>query len=256
MFYRHTCTDIGLSLHIISKFLPKSAEYKPSFYMPMRKEFPMKIKLPLLFFYLSLLLSACAPGSSPRLIASHESDSIPIAIQPIVPEPGYDPMVVYNLRLDLEVSNVDRATEDAMDLASQYGGYLASSNSWIQDGEKRTTLVLAVPIRNYEQIRRQLLKLGNLLAEQVYGELIPSHDYNWETYSYITVNLHPSSFSWPSLSFPDWRPARTFQRAWGVFTAIFGLIVDIAIWFVVVLGPFVLIAFGIRALIRWRGKDS
>jgi len=216
----------------------------------------MKIKLNLFLFYLSILLSACASGGTPRLIASHATEIEPIAIQPIVPAPEIEHEVIYNSVLDLEVSNVDRAAEDAVDLASEYGGFLVNSSSWMQGRDKHTTLVLAIPTRNYEVVHNQLIRIGDLIAEQVYGDLIPAPGNSWEPYSHITVNLQPAAFSFPPISMPNWRPARTFLKAWGVFTSIFGFILDIAIWMVVVLGPFALLAWGTRALIRWRRKGS
>jgi hypothetical protein len=43
---------------------------------------------------------------------------------------------------------------------------------------------------------------------------------------------------------------QTFQRAFGVFVNIFGFLVDIVIWVGVVIGPFLLIGWGIWSAIK------
>jgi membrane protein required for beta-lactamase induction len=40
--------------------------------------------------------------------------------------------------------------------------------------------------------------------------------------------------------------------AWGVFTAIFGFILDVLIWVIVVIGPFALMGWALSAWIRRR----
>jgi hypothetical protein len=201
------------------------------------------------------LLTACSGIGEPQLIAVHPDEGA-IAIYPKEPPPSPDLLVVYSASLEMEVSNVDRAADQATSLAYEYGGYLANSQSWYQDKDKHTTLVLAVPVSRFEAVRRDLLSLGRLVSERVSGELAPYGGDAWRTFSHITVHLSPRPLRLPSLNMPDWRPARTFAKAWEVFISIFGFLTDIVIWLVVVIGPFVLAAWVLRAFLQRRQKKA
>jgi hypothetical protein len=214
----------------------------------------MKKKILLLMTLIILVLAACSTASEPRMIAAHPAGEVPIAVYPIEPPVGPIPPVVYSASLDLKVGNLDHAVERAMSLAYENGGYLVSSQSWYQEDEKRTTLVLAVPADRFDAMHNGLLNLGSLVSEQVYGELLPYDNRGWETFSHITVNLRPRGWSLPSVDVPDLRPAHTFVQAWQVFTAIFGFLLDVVIWIVVVVGPFVLMGWGLIKLLQWRKK--
>ena len=211
----------------------------------------MKKKLTLVLLLLAGLLAACSKDSGPDQIAVHPQEEA-IAVYAHAPEST----VVYNATLDLEVSNVERAAEHAREIAFEQGGYLVSSQSWYRDGEKHTTVVLAVPAHRFDRARDDLLRLGNLTGEWISSELVSPVDGLWDAYSQITVYLHPRDSALPEISLPKWRPVRTFERAWDVFVSIFGFLLDIVIWVVVVAGPFVLIGLGGRKLIRWWRKSS
>lgn len=202
---------------------------------------------------LILALAGCAGGDEPpQLIASYPVEK-QIAIYPVTPP---DMVVVYNATVEIEVSNVDKAAEKAHNLVYQYGGYLASSQSWYQGGEKHATLVLAVPFIQFESVRRALLSLGDLVRERVSGELKPAEfgDHDWRTFSYITLQLYPKDSIMHPLTLPDWRPLQTLSKAWGVLASILGFLVDIIIWVVVVAGPFVLIGWLVRVLFQRKAK--
>jgi hypothetical protein len=208
-----------------------------------------------LFALVSLFYLAGCSAESPELIAAHPAE-IAIATYPQVPPPEPNLMVVYNANLVMAVSNVDRAAEEAAGIAYDYGGYLVSSQSWYQDDDKHTTLILAVPVSRFESARRSLLNLGTLVSERVSGELTAYGGEDWRTFSHITLNLRPKAFALPSMNLPTWRPLRTLVNAWGVFISIFGFLTDIVIWVVVVAGPFVLMAWGLRALLKRKSKES
>jgi hypothetical protein len=159
---------------------------------------------------------------------------------------------VYNATLELAVSNVDRVTERAVSLISEYGGYLISSQSWFIQDRKHATLLLAVPAANFDVAKRGLLGLGSLISEKVSGRLVESRHWQSVEYSHITLHLRPKESLWPDLRLPNWRPARTLADAWGVFTAIFGFILDVLIWVIVVIGPFALMGWALSAWIRRR----
>jgi hypothetical protein len=200
---------------------------------------------------LTLVLVACQ-GKEPdtQLIASYPTVK-QLEVYP-VPPPGL--VVVYNANLEIEVQNVDRAAEKARDIAFEYNGYLASSQSWYQEGEPHITLVLAVPVVYFDTVHRALLRLGDLVSERVTGDLkAPGQgEYEWGTFSHITLNLRPKDRFFPSLSLPDWRPVSTFSKAWRVAGAIFGFLLDVIIWVGVVAGPFVLAGWVVTVLVRRR----
>jgi len=208
-----------------------------------------------IFVLVTVIVAGCSAEEPPGLIASYPAER-QIATYPITP-PGS--VVVYHATVELDVSDVDRSGENLNVLALQYGGYLSSSQSWYQDGKKHTTLVLTVPVIHFEAVHRAVLEEGDLVGEWVSGELRPL-DYGdgaQQTFSHITVHLRPAASVFPSVELPNWRPARTFARAWGVFAAIFGFLLDVVIWVGVVAGPFMALGLFARALIRRRrGKKG
>ena len=192
---------------------------------------------------LAALLAACAGASTPKLIGSY-----PAGAGQNPPALYSSERLVYDGALELEVSNVSSAARQAENLAYDLGGYLSSSSSWKQQGRIHTTLVLCVPADHFEALYNRLLRLGSLISDNVYGQWVSG--YGPEYYSQLTLTLRPRAFSLPELPSFGWNPLRTFERALGVFVDIFGFIVDLLIWVLVVAGPFVLIGLGIRALVR------
>ncbi len=206
-----------------------------------------------LILFLILWVAGCtAMDEDPQLIASYPSTK-QIGTYPVAPR-GL--MVVYNAELVIEVLNVNRATEKATNIACEYSGYLVSSRSWYQDGNLYTTLVLAMPVVHFDKAHRGLLSLGDLVSERVTGDLQPPGygEYEWETFSHITLHLHPKKRVFPSLRLPDWRPLHTLSKALSVAGTILGFILDILIWVGVVAGPFVLAGWTLMVLYRRRKR--
>jgi len=200
---------------------------------------------------LALLLAACSGSATPQLIGSYPKQE---AVSPTYAPPPANLLVVYNAYLELEVRDTDQAARRATQLAYEYGGYLVNSQSWFVEERKYTTLTLAVPVARFEAARQALSRLGALVGESISGDVVRT-GYGadeWNVYSNITVQLRPAapSFSLPPLPRFGWSPVQTFQQAFGVFASIFTFLLDILIWIVVVVGPFVLMGLGVRALIR------
>ena len=206
-------------------------------------------KLIFILVFISGLLAGCSKATGPEQIAASPKEE-PIAVYPRSP----DSTVIYNATLDMEVSNVERAAERAKEIAFEQGGYLVSAQSWYRDGEKHSTVVLAVPVMRFDSTRDDLLRLGTLVGEWISSELISSGGHMRDTFSQITVYLHPKASLIPEISLPKWRPVRTFEKALDVFLSIFGFVLDIVIWIVVVAGPFALIGWGVFKVYRWRKK--
>jgi len=199
----------------------------------------------------ALALAACGGSATPQLIGSYPKDT---GSSPTYAPPPENLMVVYNAYLELEVYDTDSAARKATQLVYDYGGYLVSSQTWYQNDRKYTTLTLSVPVAQFDATRQALLGLGKLITENVSGDRVSTR-YSadgWNTFSNITIQLRPSSASikLPSLPSFGWNPARTFERAFSIFASIFTFLVDIVIWAAVVVGPFVLMGLGARALMR------
>jgi hypothetical protein len=198
------------------------------------------------FLILALFSSACSAVAtqSPRQIAVQPAGET--LIYPSLPYGQF----VYNASLVIEVGDPAGAALEAETIALQNGGYLVrSASSWQQDGEVWTRLTLAVPASTYPKVYAELLDLGDLMTAVTSGEWTAG-GFGIEAYSEIAVTFQPGGWRWPELSIGNWNPGRTFRQAFGVFTAIFGFLADALIWIMVVGGPFILIALGVRAV--WR----
>jgi hypothetical protein len=208
---------------------------------------------------IAIALTACGGRATPQLIGSYPRSSDTSAFSSSEGAP-MNTLVVYNAYLELEVANTDAAADRAGQVAYDYGGYLVSSQSWYQGDEKHATLTLAVPVARFDSAREALLRLGTLKSESVSGDLVSTGDGSngWNTYSHITVQLRPTppAISLPSIAPGWWNPVQTFRNAFDVFASIFTFLVDIVIWIVVVIGPFVLMGLGLRAIFRRYWKKS
>lgn len=204
-------------------------------------------KLVVVFLFVSLfpILAACSGSSQPQLIASYPSKGDSRG-QPIP-----DEQFVYDAFMEMEAWNPEAAAERANERAYDFGGYLVSSQSWTQNEQSHVQLVLAVPAPNYEALHQAILDLGTLQSERVSGEWVSSrYGSDWSIYSEITVTFHPRSAVRPVITTTGWSPLRTLEHAWRVFVTIFGFVIDSLIWVIVLVGPFILMGLGLRAVIR------
>jgi len=209
-----------------------------------------------MYFLAGLLLAACS-SAAPQLIASYPSEEQPILIgkHPAPPDPV---VFVQDAYLDMEVSNIDRTIERAEQAISQYGGYLMSAQTWWQDGKQSAAVRLAVPAAQFEGALQAVKNLGSVKSELISGEWVDAGPgaNAWTVYSQINLNLYPRLVAWPSLPRTGWDPAHTLQSALRVCVTIFGFLVDILIWLLVVVGPFVLLGWGGLTLYRRMQKRT
>jgi hypothetical protein len=211
----------------------------------------MTKKLILVLVLMAAFLGACSNADGPEQIATFPREE-PIAVYPRILEN----MVVYNATLDLEVSDVERVTERAKEIAFEQNGYLVSAQSWYRDGERHSTVVLAIPVLRFNHTRDDLLRLGTLNGEWISTELVSIENRKPDAYSQITLYLHPRESCFSEISLPKLRPVRTFEKAWAVLTTIFGFLLDILIWITVVAGPFILIGWVLKKSIQWWQRTS
>jgi len=189
-----------------------------------------------------LALAACSKSGTPLQIATFPSGGEGEAY---APHPGG---YVYSAQMEIEVFDPAEAASRAGKLADENGGYMVSSHTNRWDRQEQVTVVLAVPAYNFDSLHAALLRLGRLHSERISGGW---DGISWTDFSEITVTFSPSGLSWPNLV-GRWNPGRTLQRAFDVFLMIFGFLADLLIWAVVVVGPFVLIAWAVRRIWRWR----
>jgi hypothetical protein len=203
-----------------------------------------------LFVLTPLILSACSNPGPSNLIASYPQ--VTGSDKPVSPIPYHS--WVYGAYIDLEVSNPGRVAESAKSLAHECGGYLVRSDSWYWGEREHITLVLAVPVQQFQMLRELLVRHGKTLDEKVTGEWRSDRPGIPPGYAEITLVLRPKPYS--VFRFPGgWSPARTFERAFEVFIGIFGFFVDILIWILVVVGPFFLLGYGLwKILSKLRTK--
>jgi hypothetical protein len=206
----------------------------------MDNHYKSKITLAMIFVALvglSIVVTGCSK-TSPKSIAVYPQRT-PIA--------QYPPLN-YHANLKLWVSDVNQAAQEASQLAFSYNGSLINSKEWFENGERIISLELTVPTEQFKYLLLALHNLGNLASEQV--DSAPIQDATYTPYAYITLQLYPGRVSYQPVTQLSWDPIRTFRRAFEVFVTIFGFIVDILIWILVVGGPFLLLGWALFALFR------
>jgi hypothetical protein len=199
---------------------------------------------PLILLTITSILAACGGGATPQLIGAYPRGS-ETGAYPSSEGAPMNTLVVYNAYLELEVYDVDSAAERAKQLAYDYGGYLASSQSWYQGGQPYATLTLAVPVARYDDLRASLLRLGTLTHESTSGELINTYDGSngWNTFSNITVQLRPASV-----------PNRAVEAASNWIADVVAFVFRLAtglFWIAVVVAPPFFMVVGVVSALRW-----
>jgi hypothetical protein len=215
------------------------------------------IRITILLILIALLIGGCVTSSAPEMIAAFPSGDGPHSspLEGVPPPPLH---FVYNADLTLQVGNTASSARKAESQAIKHSGYLVNSQAWRVSGDEHITLVLAVPVVNFEDLLESLRRLGTVKSERISGEWV-STGYGsdpWAVYSRITLQLRPKPSAWTSLQIGSWNPGSTFQHALNVFITIFGFIVDILIWILVVVGPFLLFAWGTYALFKRLRRTS
>jgi hypothetical protein len=204
-----------------------------------------KIQFPCLML-LALCLAACAGSATPQLIASYPggSQGSNQAASPngFVPTPG--PCSVF---IEVEVSDLETAVGRASDLASSYGATITSQQSWTFNGRKSTSLTIVVPQTGLYDLRRRLLQLGSPLGDSLLGD--PA--YSRPVYCQISFTMTHKTPTHLSIG---WNPILTLKQALCLSVTIFSFLADALIWITVVVGPFVLMGLGVRALLRRTSK--
>ncbi len=193
-----------------------------------------------------VLLSGCSisPGV---LLAVSAPIPTPIAVYPSPPEN------TRNAIIDLIVPDVELAANQAEGLTHQYRSRIVNSSAWYENHQHVLMMEILVPVDHFINLHQSLLGLGQVVADEASYNTVPDSRINPFDIGRITLILRSDQ---PKIQpvFPlarqSWDPLATFKRASSVFMKIFGFLVDILIWAVVVAGPFIFIAFGAWWLAR------
>ncbi|MDX1435353.1 MAG: DUF4349 domain-containing protein [Anaerolineales bacterium] len=202
-------------------------------------DIPRKVLLPMALGLIAVLFAACSPGGpGPQQIASYPQSTGPDWSLPVQPGGGH---LVYSAYIALELRDPEATSNKAIHIARDYGGYLVNSYTSRSNYEESVTVEVHIPPRHFEAARRAFRGLGDIVRETVTGEE-SSHPAGWDGYAQITLFLRrqPPRFTvWQDIG---WNPGETLSEALKVSGRLLGFTVDLLIWLVVILGPFVLIA--------------
>ena len=121
-------------------------------------------KITLLVFL--FLLTACRPAPSADWVSGDSVDVVEMvevapqftaaATQPINSNSGLssgipiDRMIIKDAQMELLVADTDRVLAQVIQLSADMGGYVISSQTWVEEGYKLATVRLGVPVINFE----------------------------------------------------------------------------------------------------------
>ena len=85
------------------------------------------------------------------------------------------PMVIKDANMELLVDNTDLAITQVTQMAADYGGYVISSQTWFDSGNKFATLRLGIPSTDFENALSFLRNMGiQVLEETASGQDVSS----------------------------------------------------------------------------------
>lgn len=206
----------------------------------------MRLQYTILFILAALLASCSAQNDGAKLVAVYPGGESHPGSGSICTQTGY-PGNSCHAYLMITTSNTARAAGQAKDLVERYDGYQVDKVDWSSRDGTGYTLVLAVPAEHMDALLRSLRRLGTVEHETVWSEWNEGYPHTW---SRIVLDLQPRRNISLTLPKIHWNPAETFFSALQVSFVIFRTIVDVLIWVLVVIGPFILIWLGLRALLH------
>ena len=140
---------------------------------------------------IAILISACASAAAPtaappavRQAPAAAPTAAPAATQPAAEAPAASAvdktasqnlpananpqaspnqqtrMIIKNGEITLLVTDTDRALDQATSVATDTGGYIVASKTWLQDGFKYATLTMGIPSDQFEVAQRRLRGLA------------------------------------------------------------------------------------------------
>lgn len=92
------------------------------------------------------------------------------------------PMVIKDANMELLVDNTDLAITQVTQMAADYGGYVISSQTWFDSGNKFATLRLGIPSTDFENTLSFLRNMGiQVLKEAASGQDVSAEYADLET---------------------------------------------------------------------------
>jgi Domain of unknown function (DUF4349) len=76
-------------------------------------------------------------------------------------------MIIKNAEMELLVADTDVALDEVTVIAADYGGYIISSHTWLEDEYKHATVRLGVPAQEFENVLRRLRGLALEVTNEV-----------------------------------------------------------------------------------------
>ncbi len=233
----------------------------------------------------------------------------------ILPIANVERMIIKNAEIALLVQDTDVALDGITLVASEYGGYIVSSHTWLQNEFKYATVRLGVPSQEFENVLRRLRSLAlQVTNETAAGEDVTSQYVDLQSrltnlqatrdrireflakavtaeealkvneqlsgvegqieeiqgrmnylqgraaYSTIDVTLSPqlptptptlTPTPTPTPTPNAWRPGETLDSAAGALKVSVQGFVNLIIWVGVALGPWIVAAAAVVALVLW-----
>lgn len=159
--------------------------------------------------------------------------------------------IVHTIYLELAVADVDNAVNRATTIASDFGGYVISSQTWYDNGQRHETTVLAVPLDFAGSTRQSLLRLGSLIQDRVSETVLSTGQ--GVPFAQITVQFEPGRPAPIRLPAEQVRPvtlADTFRWVGAMIVSLFQSLANIIMLLAVLAVPVVLILLGVITLLR------
>ncbi len=162
----------------------------------------MKTKILCLLSLLIMILTACSAAASQEAMSAPvmpEAEAVevmgeapaPSGVVPISNETGSSDqlavassgrMVIKDAEIELLISNTDTSLASVTQMASDFGGYIISSQTWFDGGFKYATVRLAVPSDTFETALNNLRILGSdVLRETASGQDVSAEYLDLET---------------------------------------------------------------------------
>jgi hypothetical protein len=155
----------------------------------------MKMKLSILTVLLLLLVACSTPSASapaPVIQADQADQTVISAPAPagtqapasnaLLAPVSVDRMIIKDAQLELLVGDADRVLSQITQLAADTGGYVLSSQSWLDAGQRSATIRIGVPVLTFESSLNILRQMGiQVLQETASGQDVSAEFLDLET---------------------------------------------------------------------------
>ena len=103
-------------------------------------------------------VASAADASAANALAASAAKDKSIGVQASPYQQGR--LIIKNGEITLLVADTDRALDQATSVATDTGGYIVASKTWLQDGFKYAQMTMGVPVDQFEVAQRRLRGLA------------------------------------------------------------------------------------------------